>query len=49
MTKKYLWKCHGQNEVSLQKQCGHTVILQWFKNDYCNLIWVQTDIINYNM
>jgi hypothetical protein len=29
----WLKKWHGQNDVSLQKQCGHIIILQWFKND----------------
>jgi hypothetical protein len=28
---------------------GHTIILQWFNNEYSNLICIQTDIINYNM
>jgi len=27
-------KNNYENDVSLQKQCGHIIILQWFKNDY---------------
>jgi hypothetical protein len=30
-----MWlKNNYENDVSLQKQCGHIIILQWFKNDY---------------
>jgi hypothetical protein len=27
-------KNNYENDVSLQKQCGYTIILQWLKNDY---------------
>jgi hypothetical protein len=30
-----IWlKNNYENDVSLQKQCGHTIILKWLKNDY---------------
>jgi hypothetical protein len=34
MTKKWLYKWHGQNDVSSHRQHGHKIILQQFKNQY---------------
>ncbi len=34
MTKEWFCKWCGQNDVSLYKQDGYKITLQWFKNDY---------------
>jgi hypothetical protein len=34
ITKERLCKWHGQNDVSLHRQHGHEIILQWVKTDY---------------
>jgi len=34
MIKEYICKWCGQNDMSLHKQCAHTITLQLFKNEY---------------
>ncbi len=34
MTKEWLCKWHGPNDMPLHKQFGHKINLQWFKNGY---------------